>query len=1555
MEEWGQKDVSEYEDNDPVEGMAVFPPDEPQGWPASDYKRATIDYLNAKGLTVNTASPTGGISTAEYNEINETVRTLTADNRAIALKEGCKSVSKKECKSAEVSEKLDTQTEYSPNGSDILKVLGPEHKIKLAKGEEVEARAVSHDYYDENAQQAEEKNKEKYNLLTRTTSGALLAGGEEKDMRTAVTSYNGQEDLGWKLRKATSVTTDPAGLDLVNTTVYNKTTGDILETKTPSGSKETVYPPVYAGEIGSEGTGKGQFEHPVAVALDGAGDVWVDDKNNGRIEKLSSAGSFIAEYGSKGSGNDQFSNAWAMAIAPSTGNVYIADTGNNRMEELNSAGAFVRVFGTEGAGRLDEPDGVAIDPSGNVWVSDYVNNRLVEFSATGEFMQEVGSSGTGNGQFKGPEGIAISEGSLFVVDNGNDRIEQFSLAGTYLNQFGKKGSGAGELNEPIAIASNPTSGNLYVSDLGNHRVEEFSPAGKFLTDWETWSKPHTVSYPTGLAIAGSGELYIGDEYGNVVSEWVLPEAGGANLSYTTQFGSTGSGEGQFRGPFSSAIDGSGDLWVTDRYNNRIEKFSSNQKYMAAYGSEGSGNGQYREPWGIDINQSTGNVYVSDTGNNRIEEMSSSGTFIRTFGTAESGKLNKPAGLRIDSSGNVWVADEGDNRIVEFSSTGTFIATYGSEGSGNGQFNGPTEIAFSGANLYVTDLRNDRVQELSPTGSYIRQFGIEGSNSGEFYGPVGIAADAAGNLYVADNANGRVEEFSAAGAFRASFGSNGSGEGQLSYPQGISINAAGDMYVIDTDNNRLEEWAPADQAAHDTKTIYYTAKGEAEVAECQNHPEWANLPCQVRAAAQPNRGLPELPVTTMASYNIWGEAEKTEEKFGTGSKAVTRTKTETYDPAGRALTSEETASPATDTALPKVTNQYNGATGALENQSTSAGTTTGKYNTIGQLTEYKDASGNVAKYTYEEGGDGRLEEISEGKGEEAKSTETYTYNTTTGFMEKLIDTAAGMTVAQGTFTASYDVEGKMTSDVYPNGMCANTTYNSIGQATSLEYIKTRNCSETGAPVWFNDSIVPSIHGETLQQTSSLAKESYAYDNAGRLLETQETPAGKSCVVRLYAYEEESNRTSETTREPATEGKCATEGGTVEHHTYDEANRLTDKGVEYETFGNTTKMPAADAGKHEITSTYYVDSQLASETQNGETFKYAYDPSGRTMETISEGTTSSKVISHYAGSGNALTWTSEGTEKWTRNIPGIDGALDAVQTGGGYTLLQLHDLQGNIVGTAGDNESETKMLNPYNSTEFGVPQPGTTPPKYAWLGASGVSTETAFGSGVATQGGASYVPQVARALQTAPVVPPGAFPNGSSGTQFTAAPATVGAIAGAQEIATQFWQKAEAERQKAREEEAAAALQQCQAEGGCGAEIGVDPKCTLHVAIGSTISSTGKEWIYARGWGSCSGEILPPGSELEVCLLESNPWSPVYHQLCDPVIAGFEPYTKPAAQLNGKAHVRCDSEATYVAWAWFWILGAPKAEMVESKAYRCGESQEELFESLAEAFNAIFPTV
>ncbi len=732
----------------------------------------------------------------------------------------------------------------------------------------------------------------------------------------------------------------------------------------------------------------------------------------------------------------------------------------------------------------------------------------------------------------------------------------------------------------------------------------------------------------------------------------------------------------------------------------------------------------------------------------------------------------------------------------------------------------------GSDVYVTDTHNDRVEILNTKGEYVGQIGSEGNDGGQFEKPEGLAFNSASDLFVLDTGNDRIEEFNPEGHFLQSIATHGVGEGQLDAPQGMAVTAAGDIYIADAGNHRIEKWVPDTQAVHETKTVYYSVAANSEHKECGERPEWANLPCRTESGAQPTdvgEKQPSLP-GVVTTYNLWDEVEVAKEEFGTGSKAVAREKIQTYNAAGRAVTSEEKETSAgeekVDTALPKVTNEYNVETGALEKQSATikseAKTITAKDNTLGQLVEYKDASGNIAKYTYEEGGDARLQELSEGKGEEATSKQTYTYDATTGFMTKLVDSAAG------TFTASYDLEGKMTSEIYPNGMCANTGYNSAGMATSISYIKTRNCSETGAPVWFSDTVAPGIHGETLAQESTLAKESYAYDTAGRLTEAQETPAGKGCTTRLYAYDEESNRLSQTTREPGTEGKCASEGGAVQRHVYDEANRLTDEGVEYEALGNATKLPAADAGEHEIKSTYYLDGQVYTQEQNKTLDTDVYDPAGRAMETSSENTeTKAKTttISHYAGPGEAVTWTSEGAEKWSRNIAGIGGGLQATEASSKVVTLQLADLQGNIVATASDYESETKLLSTYNSTEFGVPSEGKTPPKYAWLGASGLASETAFGTGIATQGGASYIPQVARDLQTAPVVPPGAFPEGiGGGTQLTVTISSAELVS-TQAVATQIFQEAEASRQeaRAREAEEAAKLEKEESDGDPGPEI------------------------------------------------------------------------------------------------------------------------------------------
>jgi glucose/arabinose dehydrogenase/sugar lactone lactonase YvrE len=192
----------------------------------------------------------------------------------------------------------------------------------------------------------------------------------------------------------------------------------------------------------------------------------------------------------------------------------------------------------------------------------------------------------------------------------------------------------------------------------------------------------------------------------------------------TSFGSHGSATGQLNQPFGVAISsGTGNIYVADTGNNRIDKFSSSGSFITSFGSGGDHPGQFNHPSGVAIDSGTGNIYVADTGNNRIDKFSSSGSFITSFGSHRStlGQLNQPFGVAIDSgTGNIYVADTGNNRIDEFSSSGSFITSFGSHGSAAGQLNQPFGVAISSGtgNIYVADTGNNRIDEFSSSGSFI---------------------------------------------------------------------------------------------------------------------------------------------------------------------------------------------------------------------------------------------------------------------------------------------------------------------------------------------------------------------------------------------------------------------------------------------------------------------------------------------------------------------------------------------------------------------------------------------------------------------------------------------------------------------------------------------------------------------------------------------------------------------------------------------------------------------------------------------------------------------
>ena len=203
-----------------------------------------------------------------------------------------------------------------------------------------------------------------------------------------------------------------------------------------------------------------------------------------------------------------------------------------------------------------------------------------------------------------------------------------------------------------------------VADSLNYRVDEFDEAGAFISAF------------------GYG-VHSGEAKFEVCTS-------------SCRAGVNGAGSGQFSGPAGLAVDGKGNLWITDLGDARVNEFNAKEEFVAAFGygvssgeeklqvctasckkgNSGTGNGQFAWPYGVAVD-TKGDIWVADSIDDRVQEFNEAKEYIGQFGSRGSGagqfqdeqghgQYVEIGGLALDGKGDVWVADSGNNRVEEWS-------------------------------------------------------------------------------------------------------------------------------------------------------------------------------------------------------------------------------------------------------------------------------------------------------------------------------------------------------------------------------------------------------------------------------------------------------------------------------------------------------------------------------------------------------------------------------------------------------------------------------------------------------------------------------------------------------------------------------------------------------------------------------------------------------------------------------------------------------------------------------------------------------------------------
>jgi len=358
---------------------------------------------------------------------------------------------------------------------------------------------------------------------------------------------------------------------------------------------------------------------------------------------------------------------------------------------------------------------------------NYIPNDIITTVAGSNTGYSGDGSAATNALLYFPASITVDgAGNLFIADTDNHRVRRVgtdgiitTVAGT--GTAGYSGDGGVATNANLYLPNGvavDSMGNLFIADTDNHRIRKVETNGVITT------------------VAGTGTAgYSGDG----------GAATGAKLHY----------------PSGVTVDGLGNLFIADTVNYRVRRVEANGIITtvagtgtAGYSGDGgaSTNAKLYLPWSSAVD-GAGNLFIADYGNNCVREVGTNGIITTVAGTGTAGysgdggsaanaKLFDPEGVSLDSIGNLFVADYGNNRVREVGTNSIITTVAGSgmvgrTGDGgsatNAAFYGPTGVAVDGAgNLFIADKGNSHIREVGFTGSpALTLYNVTSDNTGNY--------------------------------------------------------------------------------------------------------------------------------------------------------------------------------------------------------------------------------------------------------------------------------------------------------------------------------------------------------------------------------------------------------------------------------------------------------------------------------------------------------------------------------------------------------------------------------------------------------------------------------------------------------------------------------------------------------------------------------------------------------------------------------------------------------------------------------------------------------